>query len=1019
MQRRESLTGAAIAVAVALAMLLSASAGPLMGSAAAPGPSTVSSERADTSPRATPSPRVGTAAPNAAAAGADGRGAVPSIPPLAALHLAPAPAQGAGSEVRAVTYLAAATLATSAANSYDPEDWLVSLGVAIDEPLNLVGTITNTTFGLCPDHLIVPVPSALTIWGTPASAALGTSAFFEFFLTSSNVPATTLFGIVDNDTAEMIYWTPNLQIDDTTCGTLFGTPWGSSTVIDSPAAVTMANSVGGSAFLASHPGASELWEFVPVEPAFVAGTLYKQPAAWVIEYETGGTCGIFNAPGGGLEFEAEIDALTGAVLSTYSGACGLELPVTFVETGLPSGTVWSVQTPDQTNSSATDTIGFAWENGTITYGIVGVPGYSASPAYGMVDVNGAAIRVTIAFAPATTEPVTFTESGLLANAGWLVELNDTFEVSSTNSISFSEPAGIYAFTVYGPATGYLLSPTNGNVTVSGEPASVPVDFTALASYTISFTETGLPAGTCWGVEAIGPDFLVSSFSTKTTVNVSAGNGTYDYLGGAFAPNYNTSAAYQHVTVAGSPVPVSVPFTPQALYAVTFTETGLPSGTPWIVGNSESLLLVNSSSGSSIGFLLPNGSFPFVVGLVSAYDRSPASGTLAIEGSAMSQMVAFTRNASEAEYGVAFVESNLPGGTAWNVTVGVETISTTTSTVDFELINGSYAFSVSSVPGFTRSPSSGDVVVEGAPVSQSITFSSTSIVLYTVTFTETGLQAGTMWSVMLSIETNFSTTASVTFAEGDGSYAFTVTSIAGYEVSPATGTVVVDSAAAIERITFSRLYSASFRESGLPVGTEWSVSLNGSLNSSTSDLVGFSVPAGDYPYSIASFGRWLPQPAQGNLNVSGPGATVAIAFVYAYEVLFDRPGGVPSGSEWSVILSGSGLLTIARAPAASLSRSSTLPTISFEEPNGTYSYTVLVASDPSYSASGSVTISGNSPAVTPPVLAGPAPASSPPTNYWMYTALGAMVVAVILGIALVLMRRGSPPPDPPYDPVRRR
>ncbi len=64
--------------------------------------------------------------------------------------------------------------------------------------------------------------------------------------------------------------------------------------------------------------------------------------------------------------------------------------------------------------------------------------------------------------------------------------------------------------------------------------------------------------------------------------------------------------------------------------------------------------------------------------------------------------------------------------------------------------------------------------------------------YAVTFTESGLPSGTSWSVTLNGTLQSSTSASMTFSEADGSYVFTVGSIAGYTVGP-EGNVTVSGA----------------------------------------------------------------------------------------------------------------------------------------------------------------------------------------------------------------------------------
>src|SRR5439155_94977 len=75
--------------------------------------------------------------------------------------------------------------------------------------------------------------------------------------------------------------------------------------------------------------------------------------------------------------------------------------VTFNETGLPSGTSWSVTLEGLSNSSATRTITFSQPNGTHSYAVGRVTGYAAyyypSSSSASVPVNGAPSSVDISF----------------------------------------------------------------------------------------------------------------------------------------------------------------------------------------------------------------------------------------------------------------------------------------------------------------------------------------------------------------------------------------------------------------------------------------------------------------------------------------------------------------------------------------------------------------------------------------------------------------------------------------------
>ena len=76
-------------------------------------------------------------------------------------------------------------------------------------------------------------------------------------------------------------------------------------------------------------------------------------------------------------------------------------------------------------------------------------------------------------------------------------------------------------------------------------------------------------------------------------------------------------------------------------------------------------------------------------------------------------------------------------------------------------------------------------------------------LYGITFTETGLKAGTSWTVTINGYTQTSTTSSMTFYEPNGTYAFVVGTVSGYTASPAIGAVIVHGANVAVSITWSK------------------------------------------------------------------------------------------------------------------------------------------------------------------------------------------------------------------------
>ncbi|MDG6913131.1 MAG: hypothetical protein JRN35_08665, partial [Nitrososphaerota archaeon] len=448
---------------------------------------------------------------------------------------------------------------------------------------------------------------------------------------------------------------------------------------------------------------------------------------------------------------------------------GAQYNLTFVESGLPTGTLWNVTlTGSHTSyslSSNTPTLAYQEPNGTFSYAVGGASGYTPSPSSGTVTVRGNAMVVSLTFAP-TTYPVTFGETGLPSGTSWSVSLNGTSVSSATPQVAFTEPNGTYTFNV-GVVSGYTPSPSSGGVTVSGAGATVPITFVP-TTYSVAFTESGLSVGTNWSVTLNGQ--------------------------------------------------------------------------------------VQAVTGNTILFTEPNGTYAYSVGGVSGYSATPSSGNVAVNGASQNIAITFTP-VTVPTYPVTFTESGLAGGTGWSVTVSGKTQSSTTSAITFTEANGTYAFTVASVSGYSSSPASGSVTVKGAPQTVSVVFTPSTPTTYPVTFSESGLPGGTSWSVTLNTQTISSTATSMTHNEANGTYSFTVGAMAGYTTSPSSGTITVNGGAVSQAITFSPIPPSQFQiaitETGLPAGTNWSVTLNGQPLSSLGHTLIFTVPNGTYAYTVGS------------------------------------------------------------------------------------------------------------------------------------------------------------------------
>ncbi len=228
------------------------------------------------------------------------------------------------------------------------------------------------------------------------------------------------------------------------------------------------------------------------------------------------------------------------------------------------------------------------------------------------------------------------------------------------------------------------------------------------------------------------------------------------------------------------------------YPVTFSETGLPTSTSWsvtltptvgdagctVTGSMCADSVTSSSSTSVISFGEPYGTYEFVINAV-GYSPVPPSGSVSVDGAASPVAIHFT----ELTYAVTFSETGLPTGTSWGVTLGSTFESSTESSIPFEEPSGTYSFNVSGVAGYSSSPSSGSVIVSGSALPVGLSFAQTT---YTLTISESELPSSLTFEVTVGASTEHVTTDggtdTVSFAEPNGSYEYSIAYVEGWQES---------------------------------------------------------------------------------------------------------------------------------------------------------------------------------------------------------------------------------------------
>ncbi|MGI0053286.1 MAG: hypothetical protein ACRECR_03380, partial [Thermoplasmata archaeon] len=203
---------------------------------------------------------------------------------------------------------------------------------------------------------------------------------------------------------------------------------------------------------------------------------------------------------------------------------------------------------------------------------------------------------------------------------------------------------------------------------------------APTEYAVVVKETGLASGHSWSTTLNG---TIRNSATSEVVYTEP-NGTYSYSiatvsGYAATPSSGTvivSGQNTSVTIAFASSSSSTSPPPAAKYAVTFTESGLPASTNWSVTLNGT---PQATSGTSIAFVEPNGSYSYSVPTVDTYAPAPSGGLLVVNGSMKNVLLTFTRNSTSSggrPYPVTFTQTGLPDDVSWGflLAFGVENLS---------------------------------------------------------------------------------------------------------------------------------------------------------------------------------------------------------------------------------------------------------------------------------------------------------------------------------------------------------
>jgi thermopsin len=287
---------------------------------------------------------------------------------------------------------------------------------------------------------------------------------------------------------------------------------------------------------------------------------------------------------------SESEAFGIPLITTGGDYCpaGSLASVVFAESGLPSGTAWSVSLAGEpTLSGSGPTLSSTLANGTYLYTVGTVTGYSASTTtgYAIVGANGAVTTVTITFT--STASRTGTISGLVTPSSATVWVDGTAVSVSSGAFSLTASVGVHS--VEALASGYY--PYYNNVTVgSGQTTSL----------TISMNPTTTPVGSNGTLNLAVTPATATAWVDGSAVTLTAGAYSASMTPGVHSIEVSATGYYTYynnVTVVSSAAtnvsialnPVTAPPGPDGTLSLSVSTSGAT-----VLVNGQAVTLTSGS-----------------------------------------------------------------------------------------------------------------------------------------------------------------------------------------------------------------------------------------------------------------------------------------------------------------------------------------------------------------------------------------------------------------------------------------
>jgi hypothetical protein len=508
-----------------------------------------------------------------------------------------------------------------------------------------------------------------------------------------------------------------------------------------------------------------------VEPATPAPVAHYFPGGWLQALSSAGTWTL--PPQSLVLFEAY----------PHGGT-----PVTFTESGLPSGTRWFLSVNGTQTTSLTDLATFYLSTGSYGVSVASIPLPLGTQRTNVTERYAASVESPLAVGTAPLQvPVPFVEQYALslivepAGAGTVTPSPAWVTAGDPITLRAQAESG-YVFTHW---VGYGAGSYNGS---SANATLVPASRISEKAFfspgfLVGFTESGLPGGTNWSITLTGPNTTYSSVTSE--ISFVSRDGVFGFHVNK-VPGYHSNVTNSSFSVAGRGASVLVGFyrPPPPNYTVVLTEAGLTPGTAWTVTVRNATV---RSTTSSMDFSEPNGTYGYQVAPLAGFRATPPNSSFTVSGGPTYVTVRYA-----ALYVVEFVQSGLPTGTPWSVALRDGNHSATTPTISVEESNGSYGLRVSSSNGYRVSYPWSGFVVNGSSLRIDVNYTRLQTA-WAVHWVESGLWSGATWWVVVGSDPVFGNGSWITLPLGNGTYTFAVFDSSSFLPRPSSGTIHVAAA----------------------------------------------------------------------------------------------------------------------------------------------------------------------------------------------------------------------------------